>query len=63
MLQYSQKDLNELRGKLLEIQATMQDGKLPDSEGHVGSGQELVVPLLNRCLRFAEIMEMKFVLQ
>jgi hypothetical protein len=37
----------------------MEDGKLPDETGHLSSGQELVVPLLERCLQFADIMEEK----
>lgn len=51
------KDLNELRGKLLDIKATMKDGKLPNEAGETAEGQELVVPLLERCLMFSEIME------
>lgn len=35
----------------------MQDGKLPDESGQVSSGQDLVVPLLERCLKFTEIVE------
>ena len=57
--QYNPKDLNELREKLYQIQATMKDGKLPGDDGETGSGQDLVVPLLNRCLRFADIIEAK----
>ena len=59
---FSLKDLNELRGKLLEIKNTMSEGKLPDSEGHTSGGQDLVVPLLERCLRFSDITEKKYVL-
>ncbi|KIV88903.1 hypothetical protein PV10_08533 [Exophiala mesophila] len=54
---YSSKDLHELRDQLLQIQSTMQDGKLPDESGEVSSGQDLVVPLLERCLKFTEIVE------
>ena len=39
----------------------MQDGKLPGDDGKVGAGQERVVPLLNRCLKFTEIVEQKYV--
>ncbi|KIX04658.1 uncharacterized protein Z518_05528 [Rhinocladiella mackenziei CBS 650.93] len=56
---YNQKDLHELRDQLLQIQSTMKDGKLPDESGEASSGQDLVVPLLNRCLRFTEIVEQK----
>ena len=58
--QYNPKDLQELREKLLQVQATMKDGSLPGDDGKVGSGQDLVVPLLNRCLKFAEIIESKY---
>lgn len=37
----------------------MKDGQLPDETGETSSGQDLVVPLLNRCLRFVEIVEQK----
>jgi len=56
---FSEKDLHELRGQLLQIQSTMKDGKLPGEAGVVSSGQDLVVPLLNRCLKFTEIVEQK----
>ena len=39
----------------------MQDGKLPGDDGKVGLGQERVVPLLERCLKFTEIVEQKYV--
>jgi hypothetical protein len=39
----------------------MKDGKLPGDDGETGTGQDLVVPLLNRCLRFCEIVEEKYV--
>lgn len=56
---YVQKDLDELRNKLLDMQKTMQDGKLPSEEGQVADGQDLVVPLLKRCLLFADVIEQK----
>jgi hypothetical protein len=40
----------------------MKDGKLPDETGETPSGQDLVVPLLNRCLKFTEIVEQKYAL-
>lgn len=54
---YSQKDLNELRAQLLDMQKSMHDGKLPDEHGQVSDGQNLVVPLLQRCLKFCEMVE------
>lgn len=60
-LQYNPKDLHELREKLQEIKATMKDGQLPGEDGAAGSGQDLVVPLLERCLKFCEIVEEKCV--
>ena len=39
----------------------MKDGQLPDEQGEVKSGQELVVPLLERCMKFTEIMEQKYI--
>ena len=59
MLQFSLKDLNELRQKLQDVKATMKDGKLPGDDGEAGSGQDLVVPLLNRCFMFADVIEQK----
>jgi hypothetical protein len=56
---FSLKDLNELREKLKEIEAHMQDGKLLDEAGNASGGQDLVVPLLKRCLMFADIVEQK----
>ncbi|KIW31809.1 uncharacterized protein PV07_03401 [Cladophialophora immunda] len=56
---FSHKDLNELREQLLQIQATMKDGKLPNEQGEVKGGQDLVVPLLERCLKFTDIVEQK----
>ncbi|KAK5280093.1 hypothetical protein LTR40_006859 [Exophiala xenobiotica] len=35
----------------------MTDGKLPDKTGVTSSGQDLVVPLLNRCLKFTDMVE------
>lgn len=60
-LQYSQKDLDELRNQLLQIRSTMKDGKLPDESGNTSPGQDLVVPLLERCLRFADMVEERYV--
>ena len=59
--QYNAKDLYDLRDQLLQIRSTMNDGKLPDEAGQASSGQDLVVPLLNRCLKFCEMMEEKYV--
>jgi hypothetical protein len=58
-LQYNQKDLKELRDKLEDIKSTMQNGQLPGDDGETGSGQNLVVPLLERCLKFCDIVEEK----
>ena len=57
--QYNQKDLNELRDQLLQIKTTMKDGTLPDEQGEVKGGQDLVVPLLERCLMFTDVVEQK----
>lgn len=54
---YNQKDLDELRNQLLEMQKTMQNGELPAENGKPDSGQDLVVPLLHRCLKFCELVE------
>ena len=58
-VQYNQKELHDLRDQLLQIKATMKDGGLPDEKGEVREGQNLVVPLLERCLKFCEIVEQK----
>lgn len=60
---YNQKDLDDLRAQLHEMQKSMHDGKLPDDQGQTSSGQDLVVPLLNRCLKFCELVEAKQVRQ
>lgn len=54
------KDLHELRDKLLQLQSTMTNGQLPDESGNPSPGQDLVVPLLQRCLTFTEIVEQKY---
>jgi hypothetical protein len=59
-VQYNQKDLHELRDQLLQIKSTMKDGGLPDEQGELKGGQHLVVPLLERCLKFTEIVEQKY---
>jgi hypothetical protein len=38
----------------------MKDGKLPSADGAIYSGQELVVPLLERCLKWCDIVEEKY---
>jgi hypothetical protein len=38
----------------------MKDGQLPDEAGNPSPGQDLVVPLLQRCLAFTEIVEQKY---
>lgn len=44
----------------MEIKDTMKDGKLPSADGAIYSGQELVVPLLERCLKWCDIVEEKY---
>lgn len=56
---FSLKDLNELRDKLKEIETHMEDGKILDESGQASGGQDLVVPLLKRCLVFTGIVEQK----
>ena len=38
----------------------MKDGKLPSSDGAIYSGQEIVVPLLERCLKWCDIVQEKY---
>ena len=38
----------------------MKDGKLPSADGAIYSGQELVVPPLERCLKWCDIVEEKY---
>lgn len=59
--QYRQKDLDELRQKLLDIKAEEKDGQLPDSKGNYSGGSDLLVPLLNRCLLFCDMVQERFV--
>lgn len=44
----------------MEMKDTMKDGKLPSADGAIHSGQELVVPLLERCLKWCDIVEEKY---
>jgi len=48
-----------LRDQLLQLKASMKGGELPDEQVESKGGQDLVVPLLERCLRFTEIVEQK----
>ena len=56
---FSQKDLDDFRKQLLEIKNTMRDGSIPAEDGAVHSGQDRVVPLLERCLLWCDIVEEK----
>ena len=38
----------------------MKDGNLPSADGAIYSGQELVVPLLERCLKWCDIVQEKY---
>ena len=38
----------------------MVDGKLPAADGTFPSGQELVVPLLEKCLKWCDIVQEKY---
>jgi Protein of unknown function (DUF2408) len=58
-LQFSEKDLEEIKTQLLEIQETMKDGKLPAGDGSIPERQDLVVPLLERCLQWCDIVQEK----
>jgi hypothetical protein len=51
--------LEQLRAQLLEIQATMKDGKLPAEDGSTPERQDLVVPLLEKCLKWCDIVQEK----
>ena len=41
----------------MEIQATMKDGKLPAEDGSTPDRQDLVVPLLERCFLWCDIVQ------
>ena len=56
---FSQKELDDLRGHLQEIKDTEIDGKIPASDGKIYEGQELVVPLLERCLMWCDLVQKK----
>ncbi|KAF7509836.1 hypothetical protein GJ744_007347 [Endocarpon pusillum] len=56
---FAKTELEQLRAQLLEIQATMKDGKLPAEDGSIPERQDLVVPLLERCLLWCDIIEEK----
>ena len=38
------------------MQATMKDGKFVSADGNIPENQDVVVTLLNRCLRWAELV-------
>lgn len=38
----------------------MKDGKLPSADGAIYSGQELVVPLLERCLKWCDLVQERY---
>ncbi len=44
----------------MEIKGTMKDGKLPSTDGIFWGGEELVVPLLERCLKWCDIVQDKY---
>jgi len=54
---FPEKELEDLRAQLLEIKATMKDGKLPAEDGSTPDRQDLVVPLLERCLKWCDIVQ------
>lgn len=54
---YHQKDLDDLRRQLLEMRKDEKDGRLPDSEGNYTEGTDIVLPLLNRCLMFCDMVQ------
>ena len=57
---------SEVKGfqeELLKMQATMKDGKFVDMDGSVpaNSEQEVVVGLLQRCLKWADLVLEKYI--
>jgi hypothetical protein len=58
-LQFSESELEKLRSQLLEIQATTKEGSLPAEDGSIPEGQNLVLLLLERCLKWCDIVQEK----
>jgi len=49
-------EVKDLQGQLQQIEATMKDGKFVADDGTVLMGQEIMVPLLERCLLWSGIV-------
>jgi hypothetical protein len=49
-------EIKEFQTELLEMQSQLVDGKFLSVDGNAPSGQEVTVGLLNRCLKWAEIV-------
>ena len=56
MLQFPVAEVQEFRDQLKEIQSKTVDGKFLGEDGKTPAGQEIVVELLNRCLKWSEIV-------
>ncbi|KKY20080.1 hypothetical protein UCRPC4_g04269 [Phaeomoniella chlamydospora] len=49
-------EIEGFKRELLEIEATMKDHKFVAEDGHIPPGQELTVGLLDRCLKWCDIV-------
>ena len=56
MPQFPEAEVKGFQQELFKMQATMKDGKFTSDDGTVPENQEVVVTLLTRCLRWAEIV-------
>lgn len=54
---YSQKDLDELRNQLLEMKQSLKEGGQSGGEENATPREKLVIPLLERCLMFCQMVE------
>ena len=56
VLQFPASEVKAFQDELKKMQATMVDGKFVNTDGTIPENQDVVVKLLDRCLRWAEIV-------
>ena len=61
LIQFPREEVLAFQEQLKEIQGTMVNGQFLGSDGTAPSGQEIVVELLNRCLKWAEVVLSRYV--
>jgi hypothetical protein len=54
--QFPASEVKDLQSQVKQIEATLKDGKFVAEDGAFPEGQEIMVPLLERCLLWSEIV-------